>query len=286
QTFTLGFVVSSGSGCTPEWGGVGATVSNDTLPNGNTIVSLVQTVRAAGGDVIISFGGQAGQELATNTGCANASQLQAAYQSVINKYSVNSSTPVLLDFDIEGGAVDSPVRSDGVNSVDLRNEALTALVAANPGLKISFTLPVLPTGLIQSGINVLTSAASHSTPVSVVNVMAMDYGSANDNGGQMGLDATDAASAVHGQIQSAGLNATVGVTAMIGVNDTNTEVFQLADATTLLNFAEQNSYITRLAMWSVARDNGSCAGSGFASSTCSSITQNTWDFAHIFEAFH
>jgi chitodextrinase len=286
QRFTLGFVVSGGSGCTPVWGGNGATVANDTLANGTTMLSLVQGVRSAGADVIISFGGAFGTELAANTGCATASQLQAAYQAVINKYSVNSSTPVMLDFDIEGGAVDSPVRGDGINSVDLRNQALTALVAANPGLKISLTLPVLPTGLIQSGVNVLTSAANNHTPVGVVNVMAMDYGSANDNGGQMGLSATQAASNVHTQIQSAGLTATVGITPMIGVNDTNTEIFQLADATMLLNFANQNSYITRLSMWSVARDNGGCAGSGFASATCSSITQNNWDFSHIFEAFH
>jgi hypothetical protein len=34
KVFTLGFVVGNG-GCTPTWGGVGATVANDTLPNGH-----------------------------------------------------------------------------------------------------------------------------------------------------------------------------------------------------------------------------------------------------------
>jgi len=52
KVFTLGFVVGNG-GCTPTWGGVGATVANDTLPNGNTILSQIQAVRAAGGDVIL-----------------------------------------------------------------------------------------------------------------------------------------------------------------------------------------------------------------------------------------
>ena len=33
-----------------------------------------------------------------------------------------------------------------------------------------------------------------------VNIMAMDYGSANDNGGQMGLSATQAASNTHNQV--------------------------------------------------------------------------------------
>jgi chitinase len=72
---------------------------------------------------------------------------------------------------------------------------------------------------------------------------------------------------------------------MIGVNDTNTEIFQLSDANTLVNFAKSNSYITRLAMWSLARDNGSCAGQGFASAICSAISQSNFQFSSIFEAF-
>jgi len=36
----------------------------------------------------------------------------------------------------------------------------------------------------------------------------------------------------------------------------------------------------------VARDNGSCAGQGFASPTCSGISQNNWAFANIFAPFH
>src|SRR5687768_10315973 len=60
------------------------------------------------------------------------------------------------------------------------------------------------------------------------------------------------------QVVAAGLTASIGVTPMIGINDVNTEIFQLSDAQMLLNFANSNSYITRLSMWSVARDTGSC----------------------------
>ena len=276
KVFTLGFVVGNG-GCTPTWGGVGATVANDTLPNGTTIVSLVQGVRAAGGDVIISFGGASGTELAL--GCSTVSSLQAAYQSVINKYSVNSSTPVRLDFDIEGGATTDQT------SINRRNQALVALKNANPGLVISYTLPVLPTGLVASGVNILNSVKSSGLNLNVVNIMAMDYGSANDNGGQMGLSAQQAASNTHNQVVAAGLSATIGVTPMIGINDVNTEIFQLSDAQGLLNFANANSYITRLSMWSVARDNGSCPNQGFASPTCSGISQSNWAFANILKPF-
>src|SRR5215216_2878038 len=276
KVFTLGFVVGNG-GCTPTWGGVGATVANDTLPNGTTILSLVQGVRAAGGDVIISFGGASGTELAL--GCSTVSSLQAAYQSVLNKYSVNSSTPVRLDFDIEGGATTDQT------SITRRNKALVGLKNANPGLVISYTLPVLPTGLVASGVNILNSVKAAGLSLNVVNIMAMDYGSANDNGGQMGLSAQQAASNTHNQVVAAGLTASIGVTPMIGINDVNTEIFQLSDAQSLLNFANANSYITRLSMWSVARDNGGCAGQGFASPTCSGISQSNWAFSNIFKPF-
>jgi len=102
----------------------------------------------------------------------------------------------------------------------------------------------------------------------------------------MGLSAQQAATNTHNQVVAAGLNASIGVTPMIGINDVNTEIFQLSDAQSLLNFANANSYITRLAMWSVARDNGGCPNQGFASPTCSGISQANWAFANIFKPFH
>lgn len=276
KVFTLGFVVGNG-GCTPTWGGVGATVANDTLPNGTTMLSLIQGIRAAGGDVIISFGGASGTELAL--GCSSASSLQAAYQSVITKYSVNSSTPVRIDLDIEGGAILDQA------SINRRNQALVGLKAANPNLVISYTLPVLPTGLVASGVNMLNSIKAANLNVNVINIMAMDYGPANDNNGQMGVSAVQAASNTRNQVVAAGLTATIGVTPMIGINDVQSEIFQLSDATMLLNFANQNSYITRLSMWSVSRDNGSCPNQGFASPVCSGISQSNWAFANIFKPF-
>jgi hypothetical protein len=101
----------------------------------------------------------------------------------------------------------------------------------------------------------------------------------------MGLNATLAASNTYEQILAAGLHANVGVTPKIGVNDVYPETFRLGDATTLLNFALANSYITRLAMWSVGRDNGSCGGTNWASADCSGLVQSPYQFAGIFGAF-
>jgi hypothetical protein len=269
HNFTLAFVLSSGSGI--GWQGVG-TISDDTLANGTTILSQVQAMQAAGADVTISFGGAAGQEAALTA--TSAASLQAEYQSVIDRYHVHS-----LDFDIEGMAVQDQ------HSITLRDQALVGLKAANPGLVISYTLPVLPTGLTADGINVLTSAKHDGLAIDVVNIMAMDYGSAVDNGGQMGIDAIDAAVATEGQIAAVGLSAKLGVTPMIGVNDISSEVFSLADAQALLNYAQTDSNIVRLAMWSVARDNGNSAGAHFASPDSSGIAQQPYDFSAIFRQF-
>src|SRR5262249_31264400 len=175
KMFTLGFIVGGGGGCTATWGGLGIGIDGN-LPNGTSMSDLIQGVRNQGGDVIVSFGGSSGSELAQT--CTSVSQLQAAYQSVITKYNLT-----FIDLDIEGnGSLASDV-------VDRRNQALLGVARNNPNVKISLTLPVLPSGLIASGVNVLNSAVRNSVPVDVVNVMAMDYGSANDNGGDMLLSA-------------------------------------------------------------------------------------------------
>jgi hypothetical protein len=72
---------------------------------------------------------------------------------------------------------------------------------------------------------------------------------------------------------------------MIGVNGISSEVFSLADAQALLDYAQTDSNIVRLAMWSVARDNGNSAGAYFASPDSSGIAPQPYDFSAIFRQF-
>jgi chitodextrinase len=269
ENFTLAFVLSSGSGI--GWQGVG-TITDDTLANGTTILSQVQAIQAAGGHITISFGGAAGQEPALTA--TSAASLQAEYQSVIDRYHVDS-----LDFDIEGMAVQDQ------HSIALRDQALVGLKAANPELTISYTLPVLPTGLTADGVNILASAKRDGLAIDVVNIMAMDYGASVDNGGRMGHNAISAAIATEQQIAGVGLSAKIGITPMIGVNDVASEVFTLADAQALLDYARSDSNVVRLGMWSVARDNGNSPGAHYASPDSSGIVQQPYDFAAIFHQF-
>ena len=267
RTFTLAFVQSSGPGSI-GWSGVGS-IANDTLVNGTSILFQVQRLQAAGGNVIISFGGSAGIDPAA--AAPNAQALQAEYQSVIDRYGVTS-----LDFDIEGAEVADQ------HAITLRDQALVGLKAANPNLTISFTLPVLPTGLDSNGLNVLQSARHDGLNPDVINVMAMDYGASVDQGGQMGTDAISAALSTIDQIHFIGLTSKLGITPMIGVNDVSSEVFKLTDAQDLLAFAKGNGDVARLSMWSVARDNGSQAGAHYAAPDASGIAQSNYQFASIF----
>jgi chitinase len=85
-------------------------------------------------------------------------------------------------------------------------------------------------------------------------------------------------------LKSLGLSARIGITPMIGVNDSAGETFTLDDAQVVLNYAQANSNaVGLLAFWSVGRDNGSCSRT--VSPTCSGIKQNDWEFTRIFQKF-
>jgi hypothetical protein len=273
KQFNLAFVVSGGGGCTPEWGGVTAIGSDP-------VASQIGALRAMGGDVRISFGGQAGSELAVT--CTSASQLAAAYQQVISAYGVNK-----VDFDIEGAAVDNTAANTR------RDQAIVALQAQDPGLQVSLTLPVLPSGLTSDGDAVLTGVVQAGVKISAVNVMAMDYGdgAAPNPSGQMGTFAIDAATATDTQVAAAlGISndaawSKIAVTPMIGVNDTSDEIFTVANAQQLAAFAA-SKHLAWLSMWSAARDTQCPGGAqGFASPTCSSIVQSTDQFMKTLGAY-
>ncbi len=269
SSFTLAFVLASNQGI--GWQGWGS-IDDDTLANGTTILQHVQDIQAAGGNITISFGGAAGTEAAL--AATSASQLQAQYQSVIDRYHIDS-----IDFDIEGAAMANQ------QSLVLRDQAIVGLQAANPGLKVSFTLPVLPTGLTADGLHVLQQAMADGVHVDMVNIMAMDYGAAVDNGGQMGLSAIQASEATQQQLASIGMAAKIGITPMIGVNDVASEVFKLSDAQMLVDYARNDPDVAMLSMWSVARDNGDSAGADHTSPDSSGITQNPYQFASIFHQY-
>lgn len=272
---TLGFIVS-GAPCTASWGTYYGLKDQ-------WVTSAIGALTAGGADAIVSFGGVANQELALT--CTSVDALVAQYKSVIDAYGIRD-----LDFDIEGAA------QNDVASLTRRSQAIAKLqadsrAAGNP-VRVSFTLPVLPTGLTADGLRVVQNAIANGADIGQVNVMAMDYyDPAFDYSGKMGDLAIQAAQRVHDQLaplypskSDAQVWAMVGVTPMIGVNDDLREVFTVADADKLTAFARQKG-LGRLAMWSANRDSQCPPGTPQPSNTCSGVTQTAWAFSSSFKQF-
>ncbi|MFJ3989195.1 cellulose binding domain-containing protein [Streptomyces sp. NPDC090032] len=268
KEYNLAFVTSGGS-CTPKWGGVTDLGSDE-------VAAQVGDLRAAGGDVRVSFGGASGTELAQ--ACSSASDLAAAYQKVIDQFKLTK-----VDFDVEGGALPDTAANTK------RAQAIATLQKNNPNLNVSFTLPVMPEGLTSDGVNFLKNAKENGVSADLVNIMAMDYGASYS--GDMGTYAEQAATATQAQIKSAlGLSdaaawKAVAITPMIGVNDVSSEVFKVDDATQLVAFAKEKG-LGGLSMWSATRDKA-CEGgaSNSAQPTCSSIEQSADAFQKAFASF-
>ncbi|GAA1242732.1 hypothetical protein GCM10009665_36880 [Kitasatospora nipponensis] len=276
KTFTLAFIVSGG-GCVPKWGGVSDLASDQ-------VAAQIGALRAAGGDVRVSFGGANGSELAT--ACSSATDLAAAYQQAVDAYGLTR-----IDFDVEGGALaDTAANTRRAQAVvQLQRTA----AAKGRSLNVSFTLPALPTGLTQDGINLLTGARTSGVQLGAVNIMAMDFGDgvAPNPNGRMGTYAVDAATATQAQVKSvfalsdADAWARTAVTPMIGVNDVSSEVFTVADARQLAAFAT-SKHLAWLAMWSGTRDKACDGGAKtYADATCSSIAQQPFDFTRALGAY-
>ncbi|MFF9759311.1 cellulose binding domain-containing protein [Streptomyces caelestis] len=268
KEYNLAFV-TDGGGCTPRWGGVSGL-------GDNAVAGQIGALRAKGGDVRVSFGGAAGSELGTT--CASADALAAAYEKVVNAYDLTK-----VDFDVEGGALPNAAANTR------RARAIAKLQKAHPDLDVSFTLPVMPEGLTQDGVNLLADAKENGVRIDAVNIMAMDYGPAYSD--DMGAYAEQAATATQAQLKGvlalsdADAWKTVAVTPMIGVNDVVTEVFEVDDATQLVDFARSKG-LGRLSMWSGARDR-QCPGGAkpAADPTCSSILQDGFAFTKAFAAY-
>jgi chitinase len=232
KDYTLAFLIPQ-SGCTPEWEDDGSGVG--------AFASQISAIQNSGGNVIISFGGADGGELAQT--CTNVSQLTAAYLNVVNTYGVTR-----LDFDIEGG-----VLSDTA-ATSLRDQALAALQAEDPSVQVDFTLAVSPQGLPTgsgSEYALLQDAKAKGVKVSVVNLMTMDFG----NGQNALADAESAAQGASGQLASLyGISTSaaygmMGLTPIAGQNDDN-EYFSTANASTLESFAKSNG-VAELSFWEI-----------------------------------
>jgi hypothetical protein len=242
--YTLAFIIAQQDGRgsdtkyspQPSWDG---RIAMDQ----NLYLDQIQEIRKRGGDVIMSFGGEAGREIAIII--EDPVALQAAYQSIIDRYKFT-----WLDFDIEGDNLDRYQQAS-----ERRNTALAALQARNPGLRISYTLPVDPHGISDSSQALLADAKAKGLKVYSANLMVMYFGNEFvDKGRSEGELGIDSANTAYAQIQKIDPTIQVGLCPCLGRNGSRDEVFGLEDAKTLVAFAEETPWVVSLHYWSINDD--------------------------------
>ncbi|ORW64208.1 hypothetical protein AWC23_26590 [Mycobacterium saskatchewanense] len=279
---TLAFITADSTG-SPAWGGYSAYA----VSGGSQISFINNQITAmhnAGITGSISFGGAAGTDLAVYAASnhMSAAQLAQSYEQVVNAYHIYS-----LDYDVEGA-----MQSNN-SALTLQSQAIAMMqqqeAANGTPVTVSYTLPVLPSGLVagsNGGLNVLNTANANGVAVSRVNIMAMDYYDPSVT--NMGTAAINAATTTHSQLlamypslSSEQAWQMLGVTPLIGINDDPSEIFTLANAQQLTAFAQQN-HIGELSMWELPRDLTGTLGAVDATDG-SGIAQTPFAFSQIFE---
>ena len=271
KTFALSFVLAGG-GCTPAWGGA-VPVSSDTA-----VVSIIATVRAAGGDVSISAGGHGGTKLGEV--CGSAMATAEAYQQVIGKYSIKA-----LDFDLEEPEIE--------NAAAVANElgAAKILQKNNSDLYISVTIAGNAAGTTAGtpardgwfGTQLLRQANAIGFTPTNYSIMPFDGGFTGAVSQISALEAFH--SLLMGTFGWDGPTAYAheGVSLMNGHSDTGENFYQ-ADFETVLSYATEHG-LSRYTFWSANRDVACPTNNGATSSSCSGVSQSDWDFTRFTARF-
>ena len=206
--YTLAFIIAQQEGRgkdakylkEPSWDGriaIGENLYHDQI----------DAIRKRGGDVIMSFGGEAGKEMANVIDDPVA--LEAAYQKVIDQYKFT-----WLDFDVEGNNLDK-----GKADSERRNTVLASLQKKNPGLIISYTLPVDPNGVSEASRALLADAITKGVKVHSANIMVMYFGKQfihkGKSEGELGVESANAA---YAQLQKIDPAIQVGLCPCLGRN--------------------------------------------------------------------
>lgn len=253
STVALSFVVADPqASCRPSWGGY---YDLDAAASDLELDRRISQLRLTGGDVRVSFGGQAGTELAS--ACTDPTALRAAYQAVVDRYHLRT-----IDLDVEGAALDDTAAM--ARRAAALKDVQDSATSAGSHLGVWLTLPVGRDGLTDAGQAAVATMLAAGVDLTGVNGMTMDFGVATSAGAPLSDVVLRAATALHGQVRTAfavaGRSlgsgdawARIGITPMIGQSDVVTERFTLDDAAAVNAFAREKG-VGLLAMWSLNRD--------------------------------
>jgi chitinase len=264
---TLAFILSNGT-CDPEWDG-----SRPLL--GGIDAGTIAAIRAAGGNVDVSFGGADGSKLGVV--CPNATALMGAYQKVISAYSLSA-----IDVDVEGSEY---------ASADARSRvihALALLQRRDRNLEISVTFQVYLSGLGADGKSMIEQAASlHFQPYAWT-IMPFDFQPAVS-------DMTSATEQVTEDLErvvarayrepSVKAYAHMGISSMNGDTDINGEAVSVSQFGQILAFAEQK-HLARVTFWAVNRDRPCTGAFSEEAGNCSGTSQSPYGYTDLLASYH
>lgn len=255
--FNLAFIQSRGtvSNNMIDWGWGGYSVlsekggQNDSQYQG--IKQSIKALRDLGGDAAISFGGVNGVAFWQTS--QNVDVLANTYLDIINGYGFTR-----IDLDVEGGAQNK--------EQNIANAKAIKKVQDSTGVKVVLTLPVLPSGLTSTQLNVLEAYLSNGVDLEVVNIMTMCYGSGTlkpgENYGTASIRAIDSTAA---QIQDyykkfANTDLTldqayakIGTTCSIGYESGSDPIFTPDWSKLVVDHANAKK-IAMTSFWSMGRD--------------------------------
>lgn len=261
RDFTLAFILSDGT-CNPAWDGIRPLDGQDK--------ATISAIRAAGGDVIPSFGGYNGHKL--GMACTDARSLAGAYQKVIDAYDLKA-----IDIDIEARQFENEAAQDRVL------KALKIVQQDNPGLKTVVTFPTLADGPNKWGDRLIRRGAELNAGVDVWTIMPFNFGGTN-----MVQDTVNAAEGLKNTVRDAFGHTDAEAYAHIGISSMNGHT-DVGETVTVSDFREIADYaankgLGRLSFWAVNRDRP-CPNGGPASSSCSGVDQQPWAYTEILAGF-
>ncbi|HEX7655090.1 MAG TPA: hypothetical protein VF607_16395, partial [Verrucomicrobiae bacterium] len=260
--FTLAFIIADRTG-EPAWDGHNPIRQN-------FYGDQIAAIRKMGGDVILSFGGADGKEVALVQ--TNTSQLQTTYESIVEQYQLT-----WLDFDIEGKAMENQEANHR------RNAALAGLQKKHPEVRITYTLPVDPNGIPGSAKRLLADAYKQGVKVYTANVMTMDFGEHFSKDKDLAEVCIASVQKAREQCQAIDPAIQIGITAMIGRNDVKSEVFTSATGQKLLLWAQKEPWVASVSFWAINRDAGKSTARN--ENLTSGIEQAPWEFTRLFQTF-
>jgi chitinase len=266
EDLTLAFILSKGK-CNPTWDGSRPLLSGSDQ-------AAITSIRAAGGDVDVSFGGWSGTKLGNS--CKTVATLAAAYQRVITDYSL--------------AAIDIDIEHTEISSAKVRSRVIAALAMvhrANPGLEISITFGTDENGPDAQGLSLIDDAAAIGFMPTAWTIMPFDFGAPVSDMGAVSIEAAqglarDLAGAYHESDATAFTQ--VGISSMNGRTDDTGETVTVANFQDIVAFAQSN-HLARLTFWSVNRDR-SCGGADTNSDSCSGISQQPYAFTDLVAQYH